>query len=483
VGCFKLGTLTQFVSRSVLVGYVAGAAIAIFSDQLFFLFGIVETGAPRSLLEKLISFCRHFEHLHVPTSIIGVSCLAFLLMIERINRKIPGGILAIVISGVVVWFWQLSSPEVYPQAVNHDHWQRVAIVSDLGSLGITAPQFAIPYFEFRALNGLLPVAFAIALLGILETSAIARSLASETGQRLSTNQEIFGLGMANTVCAMFGAMPCSASFARSSINFSSGAKTRMAAIMSGVFCALIVAIFRVPLGKIPLAALAALLIASTPRMIKWPELATCFRATRSDAVVLTITLLCCVLFRIDTAFYMGVILSIAFTLKKASTPSVTEYQLTKEGLLRAIGKEGRRADDRIRIIHVEGEIFFGAADLLQETLGTLAQDPEVRVIVLHLKNARQIDATACLVVQQIYRYLRTSGRYLIASGLTLQGWTVFCASGLTEEIGKENLFLNDEQRPHHSSRQAYARAVAILQANAASRLGEEPSNTAFRSIT
>ncbi|MBJ7449235.1 MAG: SulP family inorganic anion transporter [Parachlamydiales bacterium] len=471
IAVFKLGKITQFVSRSVLVGYVSGAAIAILVDQLFYLLGVTTTHGPHSLLEKSIFFIRNIQTIHLPTAIVGVSALVFLVFMEKVNKKFPAAIVAIILSGAIVWIFGLDKPSAETlSAVGQ--WAKVGTVADLGELQTVIPQFAIPFFDLRVLNGLIPVGFAIALLGILETTALTRALSSETGQPLSTNQEILGLGIGNISSSFCGGMPSSGSFARSYVNIGCGAKTRMAAILSGVFSAAILIIFRKQLLQIPLAALAALLIVSTPKMVKWKEFFTCIRATRSDALVLIMTILACVVLRVDTAFYIGVILSVTLYLHKAASPSMAEYKLTKEGLLRAIGKKEGRADERIRIVHVEGEIFFGAADLLQETLKAMADDMKVRVIILHLKNARHIDATACLVVQQLYSFLRLSNRYLIASGLTRQGWEVFCQSGLTDVIGKANLFLNDDQKPHASSRVSYARALEILADQESSEIQE-----------
>jgi SulP family sulfate permease len=260
--------------------------------------------------------------------------------------------------------------------------------------------------------------------------------------------------------AFINGMCISGNTSRSSLNYNCGGQTRFAAI----FSALIVAVFLYSLGglvaHIPLASLAALLLYTAGTIVNPKQFFLCIKATGSDAFVLWLTMLSCIFLSLDVAFYIGVVISVTLYLKKAAVPHVREYEVGDDGELRHIdSSDPRETHKQIRVIKVEGELFFGAADLFQTTLKTIAEDDiSTRVIILQLKNARDIDATACLALNQLHDYLIGSGRYLIACGLTWQSWEVLSASGMIEVIGKENLFVFDERHPHEFMQRALARA-------------------------
>ena len=156
-------------------------------------------------------------------------------------------------------------------------------------------------------------------------------------------------------------------------------------------------------------------------------------------------------------------MSITLYLKKSAIPQLVEFRVDESGHLHSIEVAHLHEPRKIRFIKVEGELFFGAADVFQTALKTIAEDDTTtRVIILQLKNARDLDATACLALQQLYEYLRNSGRYLICCGLMQQSWDVLSDSGLVELIGKKNLFFFDDRNPNVYIQKAYARAYTIL---------------------
>ena len=155
-------------------------------------------------------------------------------------------------------------------------------------------------------------------------------------------------------------------------------------------------------------------------------------------------------------------MSITLIVKKAAIPQLVEFTVDESGSLHSIA-ETQHEPRKIRFIKVEGELFFGAADLFQTTLKSITEDDTTtRVIILQLKNARDIDATACLALQQLYEYLKSSGRHLLGCGLTHQIWNVLSDSGMVELIGKNNLFIFDERHPQLSVQKAFQRANDLL---------------------
>lgn len=484
----KLGRLTHFVSHTVTIGYVSGVALALVITQLFPLLGMVVPPDVTSLYERSIYILTHLNTIHLPTALIGGLCFFFLIGLKRIDRKMPSGAIMLAIVAIVAYFADYFYHYFLVNEYQFLDWnligtwvQDIAIVGDTQGNGYI-PTINWPYFNPGILNNLLPVAFAIALLSVMEATSTTKSIAASSGQHLSTNQEIFGLGMGNFFSAFICAMPLSGSPSRSTINYENGAKSRLAAIFNSLFVYLLIFAFGFLIRHIPVAAFSALLIVSSANIVNFKQLFLCLKATRSDAFVLMLTLLACLFLSLDIAFYIGVAMSITLYLKKAAVPQLVEFSVDDAGMLHTIDHQHLHEPRKIRFIKVEGELFFGAADLFQNALKAITEDDTTtRVIILQLKNARDIDATACLALQQLFDYLKNSGRHLISCGITHQIWDVLSDSGMVEVFGKSNLFIFDERHPHLSVQKAFARAHDLLKMEA-SKAVELPQVISVRAL-
>ncbi len=466
---FRLGRLTHFVSHSVIIAYVSGVALALIINQMFPLLGMSIPFDVFSLYERTLYMLTHLHEIQWSTALIGLSCLFFLIGLKRLDRRLPSGAMMLATVAVTVYFLSC----VYTYLVEYEYEfinfekvdafiQQITIVGETKAEGLI-PNWDWPYFNPGIMNHLLPVAFAIALLSVMEATSTAKAIAASSGQRLSTNQEILGLGLGNFFSAFIGAMPVSGSPSRAALNYENGGKTRLAAIFSSLFVMLILFAFGFLIRHIPIAAFSALLIVSASHIVNFKQVLLCLKATRSDACVFILTLLSCVFFSLDMAFYIGVVMSISLYLKKAAIPQLVEFTVDQAGVLHRIDHAQQHEPRSIRLIKVEGELFFGAADLFQSALKALTEDETItRVLILQLKNARDIDATACLALQQLHDYLKSSGRYLLACGITHQIWDVLSDSGMIELMGKENLFIFDERHPQLSVQKAFLRARALL---------------------
>lgn len=446
----KLGRLTQFVSHSVVVGYMVGTALAVIINQLFTFLGIPNMIGDYSIYKKSWYFITHLNQIHIPTAIMGVASLVILLIVKRIDKRIPASVIMLGLAALLIYLLNHSFfGTILTEGTMFSEWKQMSLIADQGYLGALWPNFAPPYVDIALVNHLLPLAFAIALLSILETTSVAKTIAANSGQRLEVNQEIFGLGLGNLLSSLICAMPISASPSRSGLNYSNGAQTRVAAVLTCICVAFILYGFSTIIMYIPLAAISALLLVTTMSIVQPRQFFLCLKATNSDAFVLWMTLLSCVFLSLDIAFYVGVVISITLYLKKAAIPQLVEYDIDDAGELLKPDLACLHEHRTIRVIKVEGELFFGAADIFQTTLKTIAEDDtSTRVIILQLKNARDIDATVCLALQQLYGYLKGSGRHLVACGMLQQVWDVLSDSGMVELIGKENLFVFDEKHPH-----------------------------------
>ncbi len=453
---FKLGRLIQFVSHAVVVGYIAGTAMAIAVGQLFPITGIDCPDNLDTLYQKVSYWVLHLQETQPMTLAVGGMSLYLVFLMRRFHWKFPVSLtMLVVMTSVVALLSSTGIADEYGKSV------QLIACGDVSSLSFS---FKIPSMELRLLNTLLPIAFAIALIGMLEANSIAKSIAATTGQRLTGNQEVFALGCSNFLLAFFGGLPCSGSATRSSLNLENGAKTRFAAFYSSLIVALLVLCLGPVITFVPTASLAALLIATALRIVDRTQVLLCWRATRSDALVLSVTFLACIFFSLALAFYMGVALSIILYLRKAATPRVVEYIYQEStGEVLQASEEDKRLPCAIRMINVEGELFFGAMDLFQYTLRAIAEDDlTTKVIILRLKHVHDLDATTALALRQLKDYLTQSGRHLIVCSIPPHVLELLENVRLVDHLGRDNVIIFDNASPTSWLERSLCRARYLL---------------------
>ncbi|GAB1488411.1 SulP family inorganic anion transporter [Opitutaceae bacterium] len=452
-GLAQLGKITQFISRSVIIGYGTAIGLLLAVGQLPHLLGVhnVERGTFVDGLFLTVTQVARLDF-NIYSAIMGVFTLLLFWAIERFFPRVPAELFGLIALSLLTQHLQLDQLGIHT-------------IKDEGALLAAIPTFiGIPLSSsnLSIVPPLLSAALAISILGMLEAISIAKTLAAKSGQRLDANQELVAMGTANLFTSFYGAMPGSASFARSAANYQSGAQTQLAALFSSVI--VLGALFFVSpvINYIPVASLAAHLIRISFKMINIEQIRIACNATRSDAIVFGATMLAAFLLQLDTAIYVGVGASLVLFLRKAGSPSLVEYSFNSEGQLSELESGGRRSNAAISIVHVEGELFFGAADLFQEQVRYLADDDQIRVVILRMKNARHLDATSVMSLLQLHEYLRKSKRHLLISGISPDVERVLRASGAYERIGADNVF-PAEANLTMSTRRALLRASHLLQ--------------------
>jgi SulP family sulfate permease len=453
-GLLNFGEVTKFISRSVVIAYSTGIGILLIASQLHNLFGY-NVGNGQNFSTNVIQALYDLGTVHVnPWDIgIGALTLGIFLAVRKLKPTWPEALIGLAILGIGA-----------KVATLYLHRVPFLLVRDEGALTAILPSFAGYPFGPRRLH-LLPelagTAIAISILGMLEAVSITKGLAAKSGQKIEPNQELIGMGAANIACAFFGAVPGSSSFARSAVNFQSGAKTQMSSMISSVVVLIVLGFVTPVFNFIPVAALAAHLIRVGVKMINWHQIRISCRSTPSDLVVFVVTLGSCLFLKLDTAIYVGIGVSLALFLRKTSTPSLVEYAINETGNLAALNDPKERSHPEISIIHVEGELFFGAADLFQEQIRSLADNQNIRVFILRMKNARHLDASTVMAMENLHDYLNDTGRYLLISGSNPEVTRVLENSGLLDQIGRENIF-PAEANPTVATSKALKRAKAIL---------------------
>jgi SulP family sulfate permease len=338
------------------------------------------------------------------------------------------------------------------------------MVQDEGALMAVIPRLEwLPSLakQWTLLSQLSSTVIAIAIIGMLEATAITKSLAAKSGQPLEPNQELLGMGVGNMACGLFGVTPGSSSFTRSAVNYQSGATSQLASMFSSVVVLVILFLVTPVFNYIPVAALAAHLMRVGLRLINKAQIRVSLRSTRSDAVVFAITLGAALFFKLETAIYVGIGVALVLFLQKASTPSLVEYAFNESGQLAELRDPTARANPQISIIHVEGELYFGAADLFQEEIRRLGEDAHIRVFILRMKNARHLDASTVMAMENLHDYLRRNDRHMLISGCNVEVMSVLKNSGALALIGPENVF-PAEANLTMSTKRALKRATELL---------------------
>lgn len=442
-GLLKAGNLSQFISRSVLIGFTSGAGLLIALNQVPVILGL-ELPKVHHLLAR---FSETFKNLGETNFYsLGIGTLTFLLLIAGRTRwpRFPMALVAMSFSAALVWMFDLES-------------QGVRVARELPA---SLPGFLVPSFSIGLIADLAAPAIAIALLGCIESISMSKSIALFSGQKLNPNQDFIGLGISQIVGSFFQCMPGGGSLTRSALNFRSGARTRFA----GVFCGIWVAVsllLLAPLAKtIPMASLGGLLVYLGIGLINWNHIRSAAFATKSDASVLLLTFFCTLFLHLDTAIYIGVLASLILFLRKASAPHLVEYNMDDDSM-REIRDPKERANPEISIVHVEGELFFGAAEMFEEQVRQLARDKNIRVVILRLKNARHLDATAAYAIDGLHSYLKQDNRLLLVSGIPPEVFKVMQRSGLIRRLGEENVFPAEENLTV-ATRRALLRAKEFL---------------------
>lgn len=420
MGLARLGELVHFISHSVMVGFTAGAAVLIAAGQLKNLLGVGIGHAP-TFMGLALATLRHLPETNPWALGTGLFAMAVAVGIARTRRRLPAAFLAVVASGVAVWSLDLAA-------------RGVKVV---GAIPAGLPPFSLPPApDAQVMRDLFMPALAIALLGAVEALSIAKTLAGARGEQVDGSREFVAQGLANIAAGFFSGIPGSGSFTRSAVNFVAGARTRFAGALSGVITLGAVLLLAPLAAYIPIAALAGILMIIAWGMIDRQGIALALKATRADRIVLLTTFAATLLLDLEKAVFVGVLLSLVLFLRKVSHPLVTRMDTSDSPELQRL-PAGRRCPN-LAVYSIEGTLFFGAVAELEQRLYEY-EDFGHRAVILHLPQVHWVDATGVHAFQQFLRKCQRRGVALVLSGMKPAVRAVFERSGLTPQLGAENM--------------------------------------------
>ncbi|MFO1484309.1 MAG: SulP family inorganic anion transporter [Verrucomicrobiaceae bacterium] len=453
----RVADLTQFISRTVVVAYVTGASILITFNQLPVLLGIPSevlkaTGRVVITLpghiHRILTHLDHAGWLSILFSALTFGCF---FGIRRWLPRWPTFATTLIFVSLL---------GLIPAAFGHH-------VPTFSNATFTWEALLPPFPDFLSdtalsdASRLFGLALALAFVATLENSAMSKTLASRTNQHVNANQDMLALGAANLACAYFSGMSSSCSLTRSALNHAAGARTGFASMWNGLCCLIGALTLGGAVAYIPRATLATLVVCVAISLFNARHIFIALNATRSDATVFIATLIATLMLPLHVAIFVGIGISVMLYLHKASQPSLVEYGFNEEGNL-AEAPQGGRQHPAISIVHVEGDLFFASSELFRTHVLRSCVDPNLRIIILRLKNARHLDATCALAIEELVSVLRSDARDLIISGVVKDLYRVLKDSGLVEVVGKDNIFPASPANPNLSTRNALRRAQEIL---------------------
>jgi SulP family sulfate permease len=443
---FKVANFVQYISRSVITGYITAAALLIIANQIPKVLGLSLPRKGATFYDSIILIASSIETVHWITVGISLVTVVMYIWLNRFFKALPNVAICLITLSLLA-------------ALTVGHDTGVAFLSGINAADWS---FQAPSLSLANIQLLASPALAIALLCILEGISIGKSLAAKTGARLDANQAMFSIGMANIGCAFFSGMPASGSLTRSTLSATSGSCTVLASYISGV----IVFIGAFVLGPytrfIPQSTLAVLVIAIGISLLNKHAIRIVTRSTKSDAIVFGATFISGLLMPLDMAIYIGVGISIILFLKKVARPEMIEYAFNEEGYLAEVKTPEQRSMPEVSIVHVEGELFFGAAELFRDQMRRICEDPNLKIVVLKMRNAHNMDATAMMALEELLLYMADKNRYLILSEVKTDLIRVLQNSGVYDSIEARNIFTDEPSNPTLSTAKALKRAKAHL---------------------
>lgn len=428
MGLARLGMLVNFVSHSVVVGFSTGAGVLIAVNQLRHLLGL--DFSSHSLMETFEGIITHLTQTHGPTTMLGIGTMIFIVVLRQLYPKLPAALLSMVVASVFVFILKLDKTGV----------------AVIGQLPSSLPPLAdLPLFDLDFIAELSTGALAVGAIGLVETTAISRSIATQTGQKLDSNQEFFGQGLANIASGLFSGYAGAGSFSRSAVNFKADARTPVSAIFSSLF--VLIALFTIaPLAAyLPRAALAGVLIVTAYGMIDRAEIIRIWQGTRSDAFIMLVTFLSTLFLHMEFAVLMGIMFSFAFYILKTSMPQVFTVvpDATYKHFVRSTAQTS--TCPQLGIIKISGDLYFGAVSHVEEEISRhLTRHPEQRFLLLRMHGVNQCDFSGIHMLEAIRHNCRERGGDLFLMKVQKPVYAVMASTGFLAQLGSKNILADEE---------------------------------------
>lgn len=426
MGVLKLGNLLKFIPYSLVVGFTSGIAIIIFSSQLNAFFGLGIEKVPADFINKWIVYFNNFSKINWYSFLIAIGTVLIILIFQKISKKIPGSIIAILIATISVVYFKLPVE---------------TIESNFGNISGSFSAPSLPNFNYETIKSLIQPAFAIAILGSIESLLSAVVSDSMIGGKHRSNIELIAQGFANIASSLFGGIPATGAIARTATNVKNGGRTPIAGIVHGFVLLAIMLLFAPYAKLIPLSCLAGILVIVAYHMSEWRQFISILKGHKMDIIILLTTFFLTVVFDLIIAIEIGIILS-SFMFMKRMSESVHIQNITSENKLKEqlFEQEIHDLPKGVQLFEINGPLFFGAARQFQETLTSFNND--CKVVILRMRYIPMIDATGFQSLKEIIKTFNNSGILIILSGISPELRSGFRKNGIYDIIDRKYIVSN-----------------------------------------
>ncbi|BAT50304.1 SulP family sulfate permease [Bacillus altitudinis] len=424
-GIFKLGKLMKFIPRPVIIGFTAGIAVIIFSGQIANFLGLKGVEKHESFFLNMREIVVHLgtaNSFAILTAIVG---LIVILAAQKYIPKIPGALLGLLVSTfIAVLFFQ---------------GQVETIGSAYGEIPRQLPTFAFPELTIEKMIYLLPPAIVIALLGGVESILSAMVADNMKGSKHDSNKELVGQGIANMAAPLFGGIPATGAIARTATNIKNGGASPISGVVHGVVVLLILMLFAPYASMIPLAAMAPILMFVAWNMSEKKEFINIVKVKNADSLVLVVTFLLTVIGDLIIGVTAGLILAFIAFIKKMSQTTNIHTNVAVPQIETAAALERETDQKGVSMYSIEGPLFFGTTDSLENSILDHVQT-KPKTLILLMNKVNYMDTSAEAVLMNISNRLKHHNGKLMIVGLQSQPKELLHRTGLFHHIGKQHFF-------------------------------------------
>ncbi|MFC3921308.1 SulP family inorganic anion transporter [Streptococcus alactolyticus] len=423
MGLLKFGNLISFIPKTITVGFTLGIAIGILVGQLKDFLGLSMGAVPAEFTDKLVAYAQHLNTIHLPTLLIGLLSLSIQIFWPRVSQKIPGSLVAIFVTTVIVQLAHLSVPTI----------------GDLYTIKAGLPTFSMPNISLSLVRQLLSPAFTIAILASIESLLSCVVSDGMIGSRHRSNAELVGQGVGNMMSALFGGIPATGAIARTAANVKNGGRTPIAG-MTHALVLLLILLFLMPYASlIPMSCLAAILIMVAYNMSGWRTFVYMLRtAPKSDIVVLVTTLLLTVFFDLVVAIEFGMVLAAFLFLKRMSDIAEVRQWVDEADNENTDALDLKVVPKNTVVYEVFGSLFFGTTNDFLD----ISYEEGKNALILRMRNVPAMDISGLDALEEIRETCQQRGMTLILSHVNPQPFRVMKKAGFLEKIGEKNICPN-----------------------------------------
>jgi SulP family sulfate permease len=434
MGVLRLGTVIKFMPYPIIVGFTSGIALTIFTTQMKDFFGLTMESVPADFTSKWLAYGHAVSSLNSWSLMIGILSILIIIYSQKIIKKIPGSLMAIVVMTVVVYFLK-----------NHLGITGIETIGDRFVIDASLPAPTTIPINLSTINLLLPAAFTIAMLGAIESLLSATVADGITGDKQNSNTELIAQGAANLVTPLFGGIPVTGAIARTMTNINNGGRSPVAGIIHAVVLLLIL-LFLGPLTKhIPMACLAGVLIIVSYNMSEWRTFRSLLKNPKSDVIVLLVTFFLTVIFDLTIAIEVGILLAMVLLVKRMAETS--HISVIKDELNMESDAEKTADNDKlilpkgVEVYEIDGPFFFGIANKFEASM-RMANIEKPKIRIIRMRKVPFMDSTGLHNLESLYRLSNKENVQLVLSGVNDKIKAMLDKSELADKVGKENICSN-----------------------------------------